>query len=57
MQHASQILVLDHGRVVERGTHAELLELGGTYARLHALQFRDDATLSAPSVVPDPLIV
>jgi len=57
VQHASQILVLDHGRVVERGTHAELLELSGTYARLHALQFRDDTTPSIPSVLPDPLIV
>ncbi len=38
--HADQILVLDRGRVVERGTHAELLALNGTYARLHALQFR-----------------
>jgi len=54
VQHASQILVLDHGRVVERGTHAELVSIGGTYARLHALQFRDDAT---SSIVPDPLIV
>jgi subfamily B ATP-binding cassette protein MsbA len=41
--HADQILVLDRGRVVERGTHAELLAAGGTYARLHALQFRDPA--------------
>jgi subfamily B ATP-binding cassette protein MsbA len=39
--HATQILVLDRGRVTERGTHAELLAQGGTYARLHALQFRD----------------
>ncbi len=38
--HADQILVLDRGRLVERGTHAELLAAGGTYARLHALQFR-----------------
>jgi subfamily B ATP-binding cassette protein MsbA len=37
--HADQILVLDRGRVVERGTHAELLERGGAYARLYALQF------------------
>ena len=39
--HADQILVLDRGAVVERGTHGELLARGGTYARLHALQFRD----------------
>lgn len=41
VQHATQILVLDRGCIVERGTHAELLAMGGTYARLHALQFHD----------------
>jgi subfamily B ATP-binding cassette protein MsbA len=40
--HADQILVVDGGRVVERGTHGELLAAGGAYARLHALQFRGD---------------
>jgi subfamily B ATP-binding cassette protein MsbA len=33
-------MVLEQGRVTELGTPAELLALGGTYARLHALQFK-----------------
>jgi len=37
--HATQILVLDQGRLVERGTHEDLLTRRGTYHRLHALQF------------------
>lgn len=40
--HATQILVMDAGQVVERGTHAELLARGGAYARLHALQQRGE---------------
>jgi len=39
VQQADRILVLDHGRLVEQGTHAELVNLGGIYARLAALQF------------------
>jgi subfamily B ATP-binding cassette protein MsbA len=38
--HASMILVLDRGKVVERGTHDELLARHGMYYRLHSLQFR-----------------
>ena len=34
------IVVMERGRIVERGTHAELLELGGLYKRLYDLQFR-----------------
>lgn len=40
--HANVILVLDHGRIVERGTHGELLAERGAYHRLHTLQFRDE---------------
>ena len=42
IQHATQILVLDRGRIVERGTHDQLLAASGAYARLHQLQFRDE---------------
>jgi ATP-binding cassette, subfamily B, bacterial MsbA len=41
--HASQILVLDRGSVIERGTHAELIAADGAYARLHGLQSRDSS--------------
>ncbi|QDH70183.1 lipid A export permease/ATP-binding protein MsbA [Marilutibacter alkalisoli] len=41
IEHADQVLVMDAGRIVERGTHAELLAAGGLYAHLHRLQFRE----------------
>jgi ATP-binding cassette subfamily B protein len=41
---ADQILVLDGGQIVERGTHAELLAQGGLYARLYETQFRTSLT-------------
>jgi subfamily B ATP-binding cassette protein MsbA len=41
IEHADQVLVLDEGRLVEQGTHAQLLAQGGLYAHLHAMQFRE----------------
>ncbi len=41
IEHADQVLVLDQGRLVEQGTHAELIAKGGLYAHLHQMQFRE----------------
>ncbi|HEY4556282.1 MAG TPA: lipid A export permease/ATP-binding protein MsbA [Lysobacter sp.] len=43
IEHADQVLVMDQGRIVERGTHTELLAHGGLYAHLHRMQFHDPA--------------
>ena len=41
IERADQVLVMESGRIVEAGTHAELLTRGGLYAQLHRAQFRD----------------
>ena len=47
---ADRILVLDHGRIVEEGTHQSLVEKGGVYARLARLQFEAGAGAFADGV-------
>jgi ATP-binding cassette, subfamily B, bacterial MsbA len=41
IMHADKIVVMDKGRLVEQGTHAELMGESGLYRRLHDMQFRD----------------
>jgi len=59
IKHADQILMLDHGRIVERGTHQQLLAAGGAYARLYDLQLREqeewEATLESAGDIAMPV--
>lgn len=43
IRHANKIIVLDQGKIVQQGTHDELLAEGGLYAELHQMQFAADA--------------
>jgi len=49
IRQASRIVVLHRGEVRESGTHAELLALGGLYAKLYRLQYRDQEALAQPA--------
>ena len=53
---ADKILVVDQGRIVQSGTHAELLTAGGLYAELYRTQFenQDSRTESSPGILADP---
>jgi len=45
---ATRIIVLEKGRIVEHGSHAELFAKGGAYRRLHDMQFRESPDLATP---------
>jgi subfamily B ATP-binding cassette protein MsbA len=48
IERADRIVVLEHGRIVEQGTHADLLAAGGMYANLYRLQFAEQPALDKP---------
>lgn len=45
LKHADEILVLDEGKVVERGTHDELVQKNGAYRRIYDIQYKDQKTV------------
>lgn len=49
IERADRIIVLDAGRVVETGTHRELLDREGAYAKLYQIQFRNESVHGAPA--------
>ena len=56
IEHADHILVMDQGQIVEQGSHAQLLESGGIYAKLHSMQFRDGKDSDFASAVRPKII-
>jgi subfamily B ATP-binding cassette protein MsbA len=56
VERADRILVLDGGRIVEEGTHAELLAMGGLYHRLYTRKFVDESTITQLPPPPEPAL-
>lgn len=51
VENADRIIVLKHGRIVEIGTHAELIRRQGVYAELHRIQFAQETETAEPAVI------
>jgi ATP-binding cassette subfamily B protein len=56
VRHADAIIVLDRGRIVERGTHEQLLATHGLYAQLWALQGSEATARPRPQHVANPWV-
>jgi len=54
IQSADKIVVMERGRVVDQGTHEELLAGGGIYAELHRLQFKENAPIGGANPLDPP---
>jgi ATP-binding cassette, subfamily B, multidrug efflux pump len=57
LKSADQILVLDHGRIVQRGSHDSLLQEGGLYRRIYDLQLRDQEEVASRTMQVSPVRV
>jgi len=51
VQRADRVLVIDHGRIIEEGSHANLLAREGVYSRLFRGQFREREEIVPPVII------